>query len=130
TNAVKFFRIGPAGSSTLTYSDFTFIDSLDSMKKARDVVATNDRLVFVNMERADGARFPTRVFWSARGDPRNYDINSEAGFEDLMEMRGEVQAAVRWRDFLLLFTQHEIWRATPTLDAYAFRFDRIIDSLG
>lgn len=128
TNAVKFFHVEEGSSNT--YSDFTFIDSLDSMKKARDVTAVNDRLVFVNMEKADGTRFPTRVFWSARGDPRNYDIASEAGFEDIMEMRGEIQAAIRFRDFLLLFTEHEIWRATPTLDAYAFRFDRVIDNMG
>lgn len=127
TNAVKFFEIT---SDATTYSDFTFPHSLDSLVKARDVTAVNDRLVFVNTERSDGARFPTRIFWSARGDPRNYDINSEAGFEDVMEMRGEIQAAIRFRDFLLIFTEHEVWRATPTFDAYAFRFDRVIDNVG
>ena len=128
TNAIKFFSV--VSGTNKTYSDFTFVDSLDSTKKARDVTAVNDRLVFANVERADGEVFPTRVLWSARGDPRNYDINSEAGFEDIMEMRGEIQAAVRFKDYLILFTEHEIWRATPTFDAYAFRFDRVVDNMG
>jgi hypothetical protein len=127
TNAVKFFS---TTSNTETYSDFTWIDSLDSMQKAHDIASINDRLVFVNMENSNGTRFPTRVFWSARGDPLNYAIASGAGFEDLMDMRGEIQRAMKFRDFVVLFTDYEIWRATPTFDDYAFRFDIIADNIG
>ena len=127
TNSVKFFTVA---SNASVFSDFSWVDSLSSTMKAKDVVAINDRLVFFNTESSDGTRYVTRVLWSARGDPKNYQIASEAGFEDLMGMRGEGQAAVRFRDFLLLFTEYEVWRGTPTLDAYAFRFDRVVDNVG
>jgi hypothetical protein len=129
TDSVKFFSV-VANAYPNTYSDFTFIDSIDSTVKARDVAAVNDRLILVNLEDAAGTRFPTRVLWSARGNPRSFLIDDGAGAEDLMEMRGEIQAAIRFRDFMLLFTEYEIWRATPTLDSYAFRFDRVADNVG
>lgn len=129
TNSLKFFTVA---SETTTYSDFTFPDSLVSLKAAKDVTAINDRLVFFNTLHVNSAstRYPTRVYWSARGLPREYSLSAGAGFEDLVDMKGEGQAAIRYRDFLVLFTDSEIWRATPTYDAYAFRFDRVIDSVG
>lgn len=127
TDSLKFFTVA---SNASEFSDFSWVDSLDSTSKAKDVVAVNDRLVFFNTESSGGTTFPTRVLWSARGDPKNYDIASGAGYEDLMDMRGKGQRAVRVRDFLILFTEIEIWRATPTLDDYAFRFDRVRDSQG
>ena len=45
-------------------------------------------------------------------------------------MRGYGQAAVRHKDILILFTDQEMWRAIPTLDAFAFRFERVADSFG
>ena len=127
TSTVKFFSVL---STTTTFSDFSWLDSLASHAKARDLTVVNDRLVFFNLEDSNGTRYPTRVLWSARGDPKNFALASEAGWEDLMSMRGSGQAIVRFRDFSLLFTEYEIWRATPTLDSYAFRFDRVIDNLG
>lgn len=127
TNSLKYFEVN---SATTTFSDFSFPDSLDSLKAAKDVTAINDRLVFFNTLSSAGTRFPTRVYWSARGLPKSYSLADGAGFEDLVDMKGQGQAAVRFKDFLLLFTESEIWRATPTLDTYAFRFDRVVDSVG
>lgn len=124
---IKFFEVA---SDTSTFSDFTFVDSIESTARARAVTAVNDRLVFFNTVSSDGTRSPTRVIASARGNPKSFQISDGAYVEDLMEMRGEGTAAVRFKDFLLLFTDYEIWRATPTLDSYAFRFDRVIDSVG
>lgn len=130
SNNTDSFKAFVVDESTGTFSDFTFPDSLASTFASKDIVSVNDRLVMFNTLDAAGARFPTRVLWSARGNPRSFFINDGAGFEDVMDMRGAGQAAIRFRDFLLLFTDYEIWRGTPTFDAFAFRFDRVVDSIG
>lgn len=124
---IQWFNIE---GSTVTYSDFTHTDSLGSTAAAKSITAVNDRLVFFNTVEPDGTRFPNRVLWSVRGNPIDYNINSGAGFEDLKDMRGVGQSAVRYKDIMILFTDQEIWRAIPTLDAYAFRFERMADSFG
>jgi len=127
SNAFFFLEID---SATTTFSNFTFPELLDSTYAAKDVASVNDRLVFFNTRDKSGTRYPTRVMWSARGNPTSFLINDGAGFEDLMDMRGAGQAAIRFRDFIILFTEYEIWRGTPTFDAYAFRFDKIADNVG
>lgn len=127
TNWAKFFYVD---GSTTTFSDFTYADSIESTKAARSVTAVNDRLVLFNTLSSTGTRFPTRVLWSERGSPTGFDVNSGAGAEDLMDMQGEGLAAVRARDVIMLFTEEEIWAAVPTLDDYAFRFQRITDQIG
>lgn len=122
TNWAKFFSVN---SSTVTFSDFTWANSLDSTKAAKDIEVVNDRLVFFNTLSSAGTRFPQRVLWSARGGATDFILANGAGFEDLVSMRGEGTAAVRHKDFLILFTEDEVWRAQPTLDDYAFRFSRI-----
>ena len=127
TDSFKFF--GVEGSST-TFSDFTWPDSIDSTSASKGLASINDRLFLFNTLSSTGTRYPTRAMWSARGSPRNFLIASGAGAEDLMDMKGEGTGVIRYRDFLLLFTELEIWRATPTFDDYAFRFDRVIDATG
>ena len=129
SDSLKYWQI----SATTTYSDFTWADSIDSTHNARSVCAINDRLVLFNTQPSAGAgkaNTPTRVMWSARGNPLSFLVADGAGAEDLMEMHGEGQKAIRFRDFMLLFTEIEIWRATPTFDDYAFRFDRVVDGKG
>jgi len=127
TNWMKWFAV--EGSST-TFSDFTWVNSLDSMKAAKGLASINDRFVGFNWLSSVGTRFPNRVLWSARGGATDFTLANGAGFEDLVSMRGQGTAAVRFRDFLILFTELEVWRAQPTLDDYAFRFQRISDRLG
>ena len=117
-------------TSTTTWSTFTWCEDLAATKYARSLEAVNNRLCLFNSTDTLGVNFPTRLTWSARGLPRDFLLADGAGFEDLLEMRGEGQKAIRFRDFLILFTELEIWRAQPTLDDYAFRFTRIADDLG
>lgn len=127
TNFTKFFTVS---SDASTYSDYTWAFSLDSTKAAQSLAAINDRIVFFNTTSSAGTKFPTRVLWSARGNPRDFQIASGGGFEDLMGMRGEGQAVVRFKDLLILLTDSETWVAQPTLDAYAFRFQKISEKVG
>jgi len=121
-------------SSVKTYSAYTYVEDLAITQFARSLEAVNNRLVLFNVTDTAAVNFPTRVLWSARGRVARtsspFAIANGAGFEDLLEMRGEGTKVIRFRDFLLLFTGLEIWRAQPTLDDYAFRFSRIADDIG
>lgn len=123
----KWFTIA---SSQGTYSDFTWTDELGSIQAAKSVVAIANRLVFFNVTQDDTTRLPKRVMWSARGQPKNMQILSGAGFEDLVEMQGAGQRAITVEDHMLLFTADQIWMARPTQDDYAFRFFKISDRIG
>ena len=127
TNQVQFFEFS---SSAVTFSDFTWVLSLESMRASKDITSISDRLVFFNVVGSAGTRWPTRVLWSARGNPLSYVVADGAGIEDLKDMRGAGQACVRYKDFVILFSDVEIWRATPSFDDYALRFDRVIDNIG
>lgn len=118
-NIPKFFEIG---YGTNSYSDFTFVTSVIS--RAAAVAAIDDRLVWFNVVEND-KNFVTRVVWSARGAPADYDADNGAGFEDLFDMKGKGRRVIPEGDGALLFTEQEIWRARPTRDAYAFAFDPV-----
>jgi hypothetical protein len=126
-NTPKFFYPHP---STTTFSDFTAPFSLFSIAKA--LVAFDNRLIWANLTRSDtGAKFPQRVLWSARGNPRSYAIGLDgSGFEDLMELKGEILAIVPEGDGLVIFTSEEIWRARKRGDAYAFDFAVSLRQMG
>jgi len=127
TNYAKWFHVD---ASTATYSDFTWAEVLEATKTAKAVAAVNDRLVFFNTVSSQGTKYPTRLVYSARGNPRSFLVADGAGAIDLMDMRGEGVAAIKAQDQLFLFTDEEIWRAVPTLDDYAFRVERVSDRLG
>lgn len=127
TNWLKFFYIH---SSTSLFSDFTWTDSLLSSKMAKGVESFDDRLVFFNVTDATNKQFPTRVLFSARGNPLSYSIAAGAGIIDIMDMVGYGTAAIRYKDLLILFSDHEVWRGVPTRDANAFQFNRITDKFG
>lgn len=127
TNWMKWFEVG---QSTATYSDFTWTHDLAETKSAKAVVEVNDRLALFNSISSAGTKFPTRFAWSARGNIREWNATNGAGAEELVGMRGEGQTAVKFQDIVYLFSDEEVWIARPTLDDYAFRFDRITDKLG
>jgi len=69
---------------------------------------------------------PTRVQWTARADPTNF---AGGGFEDV-PMRGTGVSMAVENNRLLLFTDRQIWVATPRRDAYAFDFNLLDQELG
>lgn len=127
TDWIKFCYVH---AGTAVYSDFTWTDSLLSTKLAKGVEAFDDRLVFFNTTNAGDIQFPTRLLYSARGNCLSYAIADGAGIIDLMDMTGQGTAAIRYRDLLILFSDHELWRAIPTRDANAFQCNRIADKFG
>ena len=127
-NHLKWLNVVP---STSVYSDFTWASEIEGTQSAAALAAINDRLVLFNTTSEDGRKFPTRLVYSARGNPRSFQVLDGAGAIDIMDMRGEGTAAVQAQGQLILFTTDEIWRAVPTLDDYAFRTpERVSDRLG
>lgn len=127
TNWMKWFEVREGVN---VYSDFTWTEELEDTKAARAVVATQDRLFLFNTIDTTGNKHPTRALWSARANIRDFIAVNGAGREDLVDMAGEGTAAVRVGDDIILLTNQEVWVARPTLDDYAFRFDRISKEVG
>jgi hypothetical protein len=112
--------------STETYSEVSDFKSVESY--AKYCYALDDRLCFFHC--ADSATtFATRVRWSERGNTSKFSTVG-AGFEDLMDMRGEgTGVAVREMD-ALLFSADEVWVQRPRRDNFAFDFFPLSRGLG
>jgi hypothetical protein len=84
------------------------------------VAAVNERLALFNGT-VDGDSRPNRVAWSIKGDP--FDFTSVgAGFQDLVEMRGDGTGIVASGDQLVLFSDNEVWLGRPTDNIFGFDF--------
>lgn len=127
TNNVDPPKYIELGATVGGYSDLTAMGSLVS--RARSVAASDNRLVFFNVY-ADGKQYAQRVVWSVRGEPRNATIANGAGFEDLLDMRGEGTRIISDRDGIALFSDAEVWRGRVRRDAYAFDFYPVERSFG
>lgn len=119
TNDVDPPFVFNVSGSVATFSNLT--DFLSLASRAVSVCAFDNRLVWFNVK-STSSTFPTRVMWSPRGLPRNYQLIDGAGFEELLDMAGHGQKVVPESDGLLLFTDEEIWRGRPRGDAYVFDF--------
>lgn len=127
TNAHDLPKVFEVQGSVATYSNLTDFASIAS--KAVSVCAFDNRLVWFNTSTASLTQ-PTRVLWSVRGLPRNYQLIDGAGFEDLLDMRGVGTRVLPSREGILLFTDEEIWRGRKRGDAYVFDFYAIERNLG
>lgn len=118
-----------ASNTSTFYSPFTYFYSLTS--KAKAVESMDQRLVWLNVSPPDTNQgSPTRLVWSARGNPLNYDVASGAGFETLpMNGKGTAVCAAD-EDILYVFTNTETWIGVKRLDAFAFDFTPISRSVG
>ena len=114
-------------SNQTTFSNLT--DFLSLASHARDVTTFDNRLVWWNVG-TPTEEFVTRVMWSARGLPRNYQLLDGAGFEDLLDMRGEGTRVIVDKNGIVLFTDEQIWRGVSRRDAYVFDFYPIETEMG
>jgi hypothetical protein len=112
--------------STGTYSEVSDFASVESY--AKYCYAIDDRLCFFHC--ADSATtFATRVRWSERGNPSKFSTVG-AGYQDIMDMKGEgTGVAVREID-ALLFSTDEIWVQRPRRDNFAYDFLALSRGLG
>jgi len=111
-------------------SHSTLTDWLSSGESfANDCTAFDERLIFWGSIDSLGTSNPTRAKWSVRGDPDNFTGNG-TGFQDLVEMSGTASRIVHTRDRMLLFSERDVWEATPRRDAAAFDFRPLLNAVG
>jgi len=111
-------------------SHSTITDWLTSGESfANSCLAFDERMVFWGSIDSLGTQNPTRAKWSVRGDPDNFTGNG-SGFQDLVEMDGTANRIVNTRDRMLLFTEQDVWEATPRRDSAAFDFRPLEQGIG
>lgn len=123
---------GPVQWSVINGAGFGSVITSLRAPRARHIALVNrDFIVLGNtFDSVDGDR-PTRVWWSARADPRNFnpDITTQAGFEDLDADDGAVQGIVG-SEYGTIVMQKGIWRMTYEGGEVIFRFDKVIRNKG
>lgn len=113
-------------------STSTAFSTMSEAPIAIDVTLFDNRPVAWNVQELSAAnRYVQRVQWPVAGDP--YDWNAAsigAGFEDLVDMRGEGTRIFSEEDQMILFSTEEIWRGRRVGLPYVFQFSPIIRDLG
>ena len=88
-------------------------------------------LVFNTYEIGDGGDVITRVRWSDRGDPFEWDpTNTNAGFADLTQMVGTGTAIKVLGDRLILFSDKDVWTGHRTVPPFNYSFQEMEKGVG
>ena len=107
---------GIAGSEGTGYSTLT------QAYIAHDVTIANSRLVYWNVGyTSTSSQLVTRVAWTAAGDPED-NTGIDAGYQDLLDMRGVGTRCFTVADQLVVATDQEIWRGTFVGPPYVYQF--------
>lgn len=114
----------------------TLFSSITSAPRARYVTTFDNFVMALNVRDADPSaesRYVQRVQWSDRGNPLNWDATdpaSLAGFEDLLDARGQGTRIVTADNRVVVFFEDEIWAGVRTVGATSFLFNAIDRTIG
>ena len=110
---------GPSGNTAFSV--------LTQAPIARDMCVFDNRPVCWNIrELFSASRYVTRVQWPPAGAPENWSTASiGAGFEDLLDARGEGTRIFAQEDQMVLATTRELWRGRKVGLPYVFSFTPI-----
>jgi hypothetical protein len=112
--------------SLLSMKEVPDFNSVESY--AKFVYSLDNRLCFFHCA-SSANTFGNRIRWSARGVPSNYS-GVAAGYDELLDMKGEGSGvAVREYD-ALLFSPKEIWVQRPRRDIFGFDFTPLTRGMG
>ena len=127
----EMIAIGANGSYQSLYctqSDTTVFSSLTGAPRAKYVATFNNYVLTFNSK--DGANdLVQRVQWSDRGDPSTW-TQGLAGFEDLLDMRGQGTRVLAQENQVVLFSEDEIWRGVERDYPFQFAFQPLDRSVG
>ncbi len=100
-------------------------------------IATFDNFVLALNVKDDNpsaeSRYVQRVQWSDRGDPLQWDAtvaNSLAGFEDLLDAKGQGTRLITADNRIIVFFEDEVWQGYRTTGASSFAFSAIDRTIG
>lgn len=123
--------IGANGSYQTLYctqSNTTVFSTLTGAPQAKFVATYNNYVLAFNLKDA-GNDLVQRVQWSDRGDPSTWTQGS-AGFEDLLDMRGQGTRIMAQENQVILFSEDEIWRGVERDYPFQFAFQALDRSVG
>lgn len=128
-NARQAYTWRPENNS----SDSLF-STLTNAPGAKYVVSFDNRLVFASIQSvvgpgSGGVNFPSRIQWSARGDPETYAA-PDGGFEELLDARGIITRLIATEDRLIIFFSNEIWQGFKAGFPFAFTFAPLDRTVG
>ena len=101
-----------------------YVETFDNFVMALNVRDSNP---------SNESRYVQRVQWSDRGDPMQWDAtvaNSLAGFEDLLDAKGEGTRLVNAENRVVVFFEDEIWQGYRTTGATSFAFSALDRTIG
>lgn len=109
--------------------------SITSAPRARYVTTFDNFVLALNVRDVGSveSRYVQRVQWSDRGDPLQWDptvAESLAGFEDLLDAKGEGTRLVTLDDRVLIFFDDEIWQGVRSTGASSFQFSAMDRTIG
>ena len=100
----------------------TIFSSVTDAPRAKYVTAFDNFLIAFNVH-ASGVTAPQRVVWNDRGSNYTWTPgNNLAGFEDLLDMRGQGTRIIADEGQLTLFSEEEIWSGQRGEFPFVFRF--------
>lgn len=107
-------------------SGATIFSSVTGAPRAKYVADFNNYVVAFNILDAGSAqsKYHQRVQWSDRGAPYTWSFggNSLAGFEDLLDAKGDGTRVIALDDRIILFFEDEIWQGLPATGNSSFAF--------
>lgn len=106
----------------------TVFSNMTGAPRARRVTAL-DNFVLAGNLRSGGSDYVQRVQWSDRGDPSNW-TGGLSGFEDLMDMRGQITRLVTHDNAVIVFSDEEIWKGLRSNFPNTFVFTPYDRSVG
>lgn len=89
-----------------------FADLITSTTKPKAKFACTSKIHLVlGWINEGGSDFPRRIWWSAQGDPQDFDVGSaRSGFLDLDAGDGEITGVTGFEDFFIVFTERKVIR--------------------
>lgn len=127
-----FLAIASSSYGTLVAAELGPVFSHMTQAPQARYVASFDHYLLAFNVRSGGSYFETRIQWSDRGDPFNWTAggSSNAGFEDLVSMRGRGTGVKVLDNRLILFSDLEIWVGVPSTYPAQFQFVPLYRGVG
>lgn len=100
--------------------DTTVFSTQTGAPQARFLASLDNYVVAFNV-REQGNDLVQRVQWTDRGSASSW-TGGLSGFQDLLDMRGAGTRVVTQDNALVLFSDEEIWRGTPTGGVFVWSF--------
>lgn len=123
--------VGVNGSYQSVYcweSQTTVFSSLTGAPRATTIAAFDNFLLAANI-RSGGSDYVQRIQWSDRGSASSW-TNGLAGFEDLLQMRGDITRLLPLENRIIVLGENEVWQGYRSDFPTLFVFQPVDTAVG